>query len=45
MVADGMTTEETLRDFPQFELEDIQEALRFALAAVDQRDLPLRPAG
>ena len=30
MVADGMTTEEILTDFPDLEPEDIQEALHFA---------------
>ena len=42
MVADGMTTEEVLADFPQLSPEDIQEALRYAALAVDERELPLR---
>jgi len=29
MVADGMTDEEILRDFPDLKLEDIREALRY----------------
>jgi uncharacterized protein (DUF433 family) len=45
MVADGMTTQEILAEFPQLALEDIQEALRYAAAAVDERELPLRPVG
>lgn len=45
MVADGMTIEEILAEFPQLALEDIQEALRYAAAAVDERELPLRPVG
>jgi len=45
MVADGMTNEEILAEFPQLVLEDIQEALRYAAAAVDERELPLRPVG
>ena len=42
MVADGMTTAEVLADFPQLSPEDIQEALRYAALAVDERELPLR---
>ena len=42
MVADGMTTVEILADFPQLSAEDIQEALRYAALAVDERELPLR---
>lgn len=45
MVAEGMTTDEILADFPQLAREDIREALRYAAAAVDERELPLRPAG
>jgi uncharacterized protein (DUF433 family) len=45
MVAEGMTTEEILVDFPQLTLEDIHEALRYAAAAVDERELPLPAAG
>lgn len=42
MVADGMTVEEILGDFPQLAAEDVQEALRYAALAVDERELPLR---
>lgn len=45
MVAEGMTSDEILHEFPQLSGEDIQEALRYAAAAVDERELPLRPAG
>jgi uncharacterized protein (DUF433 family) len=45
MVADGMTTDDVIGDFPQLSREDIQDALRYAAAAVDERELPLRPAG
>ncbi len=45
MVADGMTTDEILSDFPYLEAEDIAEALRYAAEAVRERELPLRPAG
>ena len=45
MVADGMTVEEILADFPYIEPEDITEALRYAAEAVRERELPLRPVG
>ena len=45
MVADGMSFEEILADFPYLEEEDIVAALRFAAEAVRERQLPLRPAG
>lgn len=41
MVADGMTTEEILADFPDLEPEDIQEGLHFAAEALLERTLPL----
>jgi uncharacterized protein (DUF433 family) len=40
MVADGLTNEEILADFPDLVLEDIQEALRYAARAVQERELP-----
>jgi len=45
MVADGMTVEEILADFPYLEADDIAEALRYAAEAVRERVLPLRPVG
>src|SRR5438105_15701348 len=45
MVADGMTREEILADYPDLEAEDIEEALRYAAEAVRERELPLAPAG
>ena len=42
MVADGMTVEEILSDFPDLEAEDVAEALRYAAAALLERELPLR---
>ncbi|MGI8684178.1 MAG: DUF433 domain-containing protein [Acidimicrobiales bacterium] len=45
MVADGMTTGQILADFPQLTDDDIRDALRFAAAAVDERELPLRSGG
>lgn len=44
-LAEGTTTDELLREFPQLTAEDVAEALRYAAAAVDERELPLRPAG
>jgi uncharacterized protein (DUF433 family) len=40
MVAAGMSDDEILRDFPDLEPEDIREALRYAAAAVRERQLP-----
>ncbi len=42
LVADGMTVEEILADFPDLEAEDMAEALRYATAALLERELPLR---
>jgi len=42
MIADHMTTEEILADYPDLETEDIDEALRYAATAVLERELPLR---
>jgi uncharacterized protein (DUF433 family) len=42
MVADGMTTDEILDEFPDLERDDIREALRYAAEAVRERELPLR---
>jgi len=41
MVAEGMTNEEILEEHPDLEREDIKEALRYAAAAVRERELPL----
>ncbi len=41
MVADGLTHEDILRAYPDLEPEDIHEALRYAAAAVRERELPL----
>ncbi len=45
MVAEGMTPEQILEAYPDLELEDIREALRFAAEAVSERALPLLPTG
>jgi uncharacterized protein (DUF433 family) len=41
MLADGMTTEEILKAYPDLRPEDIREALQFAAEAVRERELPL----
>lgn len=45
MVAEGMQPEEIMAEFSQLAVEDIREALHYAAAAVDERELPLRAAG
>ncbi len=44
MVADGRTTEQILDDFPELEAEDIRQALQFAAAALNERQVPLLTA-
>jgi uncharacterized protein (DUF433 family) len=41
MVAERMTAEQVLAEYPQLTADDIEEALRYAAAAVDQGTLPL----
>lgn len=41
MVADGMSDEEILNAYPDLAREDIREALHYAAAAVEERELPL----
>ena len=41
MVAEGMTTHEILESYPDLVEDDVREALRYAAAAVRERDLPL----
>ncbi len=41
MVAEGMTTAEIVEASPDLVEDDVREALRFAAAAVRERDLPL----
>lgn len=42
MVADGMTVDEIVEELPELEPADVAEALRYAAAAVRERELPLR---
>ena len=41
MVAEGMSQEEIVDAYPDFEPADIQEALHFAAESVRERELPL----
>lgn len=42
MVAEGITVDEILADYPDLEADDVREALQYAAAAVRERELPLR---
>jgi len=44
MVADGMTEKEILKAYPDLEIGDIREALKYAAEAVQERELPLMKA-
>jgi len=44
MVADGRTPEQILHDFPELEAEDVRQALRFAAASLNERQVPLLSA-
>ena len=44
MIADGMSEEDILKDYPDLETEDIRQALRYAAQAVTERELPLLSA-
>jgi uncharacterized protein (DUF433 family) len=44
MVADGMSEDAILQAYPDLERADIREALRYAAAALQERELPLRPS-
>ena len=41
LVAEGLTREEILADLPDLEEEDIAQALRYAAAALRERQLPI----
>lgn len=41
MVSEGTTEAEILKAYPDLELEDVREALRFAAEAVRERELPV----
>lgn len=41
LVAQGMTEPRIVEEYPDLEVEDIRQALAYAAAAVDERQLPL----
>jgi uncharacterized protein (DUF433 family) len=41
MLAEGLRADEVLRHLPDLEPEDIREALRYAAAALRERELPI----
>jgi uncharacterized protein (DUF433 family) len=41
MIAEGMSEEDILAAYPYLERDDIREALRYAAAAVRERELPV----
>lgn len=41
MIAEGITAAEVIEAYPDLELADVQEALRYAAEAVRERELPL----
>ncbi len=41
MIAEGISPEKILEDYPDLELADIREALQFAAEAVREREIPL----
>ncbi len=45
MVAEGMTTDEILKAYPDLQRDDVREALEYAAEAVRERDLALRRGG
>nr|WP_300143425.1 DUF433 domain-containing protein [Propionicimonas sp.] len=44
MAADGRTAEQILYDFPELEPEDLKQALQFAAATLNERQVPLLSA-
>jgi uncharacterized protein (DUF433 family) len=41
MVADGMDEHEIIAAYPDVDVEDVREAIRYAAEAVRERELPL----
>jgi uncharacterized protein (DUF433 family) len=41
MVGDGIAEAEILKAYPDLEVEDVREALRYAAEAVRERELPV----
>lgn len=45
MIADGMSETEVVAAYPDLEVEDVREAIRYAAEAVRERELPLVASG
>jgi len=45
MVADGMDDQEILQAYPDLEIDDIRETLRYAAEAVREREIPVISGG
>ena len=45
LAAEGMTEARIVEEYPDLEIEDVRQALAFAVAAVDERQLPLLTGG
>ena len=45
MIAQGMTTEKILENYPDLKKDDITEALNFAAETVREKELPIRKTG
>ena len=45
MIADGMSEPEIIAAYPDLEVEDVREAIRYAAEAVRERELPLAASG
>lgn len=41
MMAEGQTNDEILEAYPDLEIDDLREALKYAAEAVQERELPL----
>jgi uncharacterized protein (DUF433 family) len=44
LLAGGISEREILAEYPDLQIEDIRECLRFAASSVMERELPLPPA-
>ena len=44
LVAQGMREDQIVEEYPDLEVQDVRQALAFAAAAVDERQLPLLTA-
>ncbi len=42
LVANGLTADEILAEYPQLSIADVQACLGYAARAVDERELPVR---